>query len=564
MLVDARTFPDDHVIEADVCVVGGGPVGLVLARNLGEGFSICVLESGSDDHGPQSPLPGEATGEPFEPLEDGRARGQAGTASIWNSEITRDGWGARYGFLQASDFERREHVPYSGWPFDLAHLAPYYEQAAAACGLGSFEDDPKRWRVSPRATPLDLGDEVETRVVRYGPRSPFTEDYASWARAASHVTVCLGARALEIRSDESGRATMVDAASSPGRTFGARARIYVLAAGGIENPRLLLLSQRREQEGLGNGHDLVGRFFTDHPTAGYRLVLTSRETASRLAFYDTLVRNGDLAQGALGLTDATLLGEGLLNSGSIIAPAVDRQMKALESAGAFACALRSKSMPDRALDNLRRLGLGADAVATSAARLAIEKAPALEPLSRVWPTTRLLNTLGIGHISGWSRLPAAHLRYKAFGVYQMIELAPEPERRITLSSTRDEYGQPLPRLKWFVTERERDSMRRTQVILGKALARAGIGRLSGLEEAEVFPTAHHHLGTTRMHVDDKQGVLDEHGAVHGTSNLFVAGTSTFPTGGYINPTLTAVALTIRLAERIKSIARSLPEQPVDA
>jgi choline dehydrogenase-like flavoprotein len=564
MLADARTFPDGHVVEADVCIVGGGPVGLVLARELGEGFSICVLESGSDEDATQSALLGETTGEPFEPLEEGRARGQGGTASIWNSEIRRDEWGARYGLLQASDFERREHVPYSGWPFDLAHLAPYYERAAAACGLGPFEDDPKRWHVSRCATPLDLGDEIETRVVRYGPRSAFTDDYAAWARAAPHVTVCLGARALEIQSDDSGRATTVDAASSPGTTFGVRARIYVLAAGGIENPRLLLLSKGREPEGLGNRHDLVGRFFTDHPTAGYRLELASRETARRLAFYDTLVRNGDLAQGALGLTDATLVSEGLLNSGSIIAPEIVRQMQALESAGAFACALGSKSMPDDALENVRRLGLGLDAVATSAARLAIEKVPALEPVSRVWPTTRLLNTLGVGHISGWSRLPAAHLRYKAFGVFQVIELAPEPDRRITLSSTRDAFGQPLPRLHWFVTERERDSMLRTQEILGKAFARAGVGRLSSPEEPEVFPTAHHHLGTTRMHVDEKQGVLDEHGAVHGMSNLFVAGTSTFPTGGYINPTLTAIALTIRLAERIKSTARSLSEQPVDS
>jgi choline dehydrogenase-like flavoprotein len=564
MLADARAFSDGHVLEADVCIVGGGPVGLVLARELGEGFSICVLESGSDDQAPQSALPGEATGEPFEPLEDGRARGQAGTASIWNSEITRDGWGARYGLLQASDFERREHVPYSGWPFDLAHLVPYYDRAATVCGLGPFEDDPERWRVGARATPLDLGDEVETRVVRYGPRSVFTEDFTAWSRAAQHVTICLNARALEIRSDDSGRATSIDAAASPGRTFGVRARVYVLAAGGIENPRLLLLSKGREPEGLGNRHDLVGRFFTDHPTAGYRLALASRETARRLAFYDTLVRNDDIAQGALGLTDATLLREGVLNSGSIVAPEIDRQMQALASAGTIAGALGSRSMPDGALENLRRLGLGLDAVATSAARLAIEKAPVLEPVGRVWPTTRLLNTLGVGHISGWSRLPAAHLRYKAFAVFQMIELAPEPERRITLSSTRDEYGQPHPRLHWFITEQERDSMRRTQEILGKALARAGVGRLSGLEHPEVFPTAHHHLGTTRMHVDEKQGVLDEHSAVHGMSNLFVAGTSTFPTGGYINPTLTAVALTIRLAERIKSIARSLPEPPVEA
>lgn len=564
MLVDAGSFPDGHVLEADVCIVGAGPVGLVLSRELGEGFSILILESGSDDQAPENPpLLGETTGEPFEPLEEGRAAGPAGTASIWNSEITRDRWGARYGLLQPSDFERREHVPYSGWPFDRGHLDPYYERAATACGLGPFEDDPERWRVSRRATPLELGDEVETRVVRYGPRSAFTEEYAAWARAAPKVTICLNARALEIQSDDSGRATGIDGASSPGRTFGVRARIFVLAAGGIENARLLLVSQGQEPEGLGNRNDLVGRFFTDHPTAGYRLLLAGRETAKRLTFYDTLLRNGDVAQGALRLTDATLLSEGLLNSGSILAPAIDRQMQALESAGALAGALRSKSVPDDALENLRRVGLGLDAVATSAARRAIEKTAGLEPVGRVWPTTRLLNTLGIGHISGWSRLPAAHLRYKAFGVFQMIELAPDPDRRVTLSPTKDEFGQPLPRLHWFVTERERDSMRRTQEILGKAFARAGVGRLTGLEDPEVFPTAHHHLGTTRMSADEKHGVVDEHGVVHGMTNLFVAGTSTFPTGGYINPTLTAVALTIRLAERIKSVARELPERPVE-
>jgi choline dehydrogenase-like flavoprotein len=200
----------------------------------------------------------------------------------------------------------------------------------------------------------------------------------------------------------------------------------------------------------------------------------------------------------------------------------------------------------------------------------VEKAPALEATTRFWPTAGLLNTLDIGHISGWSLLPFAGRRFRSFGLYQMIEQAPEPERRITLSSRTDGFGQPLPHLHWFISERELESMRRTQQILAAAFARARIGRLMTTDALApqdnplqgIFPSAYHHLGTTRMHPDPRQGVVDEHCRLHGRSNVFLAGTSVFPTGGYVNPTLTAVALAVRLSDHVRAALQSLPERAV--
>ena len=217
-------------------------------------------------------------------------------------------------------------------------------------------------------------------------------------------------------------------------------------------------------------------------------------------------------------------------------------------------------MPPDALAHVRNAALGADVVAAEAYRRLLERVPALEPTTRLWPTTGLLDTLDTGHISGWSRLPFAGKRFKLFGLFQVMEQAPERERRITLSSRKDRFGQPLPRLHWFITEREQESMRRTQGLLGAAFARAGIGRLvttvdlAGEDDVMryVGPSAHHHLGTTRMHPDPEQGVVDENCRIHGTSNLYACGTSVFPTGGYINPTLTVVALATRLAGHIRT------------
>lgn len=567
MLVEAGTLDGGSTLEADVCVLGAGPVGLVLARELeAEGARVCVLECGPPDPGADTgvQLDGEVVGEEYVPLAASRAAGLAGTANVWTSEVARNTRGARYAPLQPIDFEARPEVPHGGWPFPRRHLEPYYDRAASICGIAPIAASTTAREEGSHPHALDCGGDVETRVVYYGRQSVFTEEYRSWVAASPTVKVYVRARALEVEGRPD-RPSTVLAASAPGRTFRVRARAITLALGGIENARLLLLSNRSAPRGLGNEHDLVGRYFMDHPTARCELVLASRRMARRLASYDTAHRDGLVSQGTLGLTEAALRREGLLNSGFILVPAVERMTRALQSAAWLRDHLRTRRPTRDAVARLRDVALGADAIATAAYRRLVETVPALEPTTRLWPTTRLLNTLDVGHVSGWSRLPFASLRFGTFGVFQMIEQAPEPERRITLSPRKDQFGQPLPRLHWFVGDRELDSMRRTQEIVGAELARAGVGRLVRTDELEaqggvhVFPSAYHHLGTTRMHVDPTKGVVDDQGRVHGTANVFVAGTSVFPTGGYINPTLTAVALALRLAEHLRRALRELPE-----
>jgi choline dehydrogenase-like flavoprotein len=145
----------------------------------------------------------------------------------------------------------------------------------------------------------------------------------------------------------------------------------------------------------------------------------------------------------------------------------------------------------------------------------------------------------------------------------MMEQVPNPESRVTLGSERDELGQNRVQLNWKITAQDIRSAIRTQEIIGAALEKAGLGRFFQELREEIPPIntegGYHHMGTTRMHIDPRQGVVDPDCRVHGIGNLFVAGPSVFPTGGYANPVLTIVALTVRLSDRVKGL---LAERPI--
>jgi choline dehydrogenase-like flavoprotein len=164
---------------------------------------------------------------------------------------------------------------------------------------------------------------------------------------------------------------------------------------------------------------------------------------------------------------------------------------------------------------------------------------------------------------GWSRLPANDRRFEVVDMVHQVEQAPDPNNRVTLGEQRDELGMPLARVSSQWSEVDLNSLRRNRRLLAEQLERAGIGRVidptaDGPPSLHQLGGMHHHMGTTRMHVDPARGVVDSNLRVHGVDNLFVAGSSVFPTAGYANPTLTLLALSIRLADHLRGRTLGAP------
>lgn len=559
MLIDARDLESGARFDADICIVGTGPAGLTLARELlGSGLRSVVLEGGSlecDDE-TQSLAGGETTGEPVHALDTTRARRFGGTSTLWDTRWDPETIGFRGAPLDPIDFEQREWVPHSGWPFDRAHLEPWYRRAHEAVGMGRYDYEPSSW-VSEDAPQLALsGGAFETGIWLFGAQRTLLSEWRERLERAADVKVVLNANVVELEtSDDGGTVTGVRAVCLPDKPLSVTARAYVTATGGIENARLLLLSNRVNASGLGNERGVVGRYFTEHQLvrAGY-LTPASPELLDRLALYDERHVRGMPVMGKLRVSEAGMRRERLLNMAIAMVPQhrLTHRFR-WDSMNAF-------SEVARDLAHLRRpAGLGAAVAEIArgwdfvAARIARKLTG--DRLFRYWgeDTPTLING------GGWSTLPDKAARFHFLDMFMHVEQAPHADNRVTLSDQRDRLGCRMARVHWEWRPVDIDSVTRTLKLLQGELAASGVGHLDIHEcngrPALMYAGMHHHMGTTRMHPDPGQGVVDEHCRVHGVSNLFMAGCSVFPTGGYINPTLTIMALATRLGDRLKQIVR---------
>ncbi|MDP8927172.1 MAG: GMC family oxidoreductase [Actinomycetota bacterium] len=520
MQFDSRALADGAQIDADVCIVGAGPAGIALARELiGQGPRVCVLESGDATplRSAQELNRGENSGYTYMRLHDARVRAFGGTSRHWPLS---DGWRSRP--LDAVDFEPRPAIPHSGWPFERAHLEGYYRRAQSICDLGPYGYGADAWERPATYPFLPLGTEVRTTMFHLG-RTTFERYHGELARAAN-VSLFLHAHVVDIATDGNPRTVdRVEAKRDDGRGFSVRARLFVLATGGIENARLLLLSDRTHRRGLGNDHDLVGRFFMEKLSTRSGFILpAASELVDRAKLYDSAVIDGHWVQAAARVDDDVIRREGLRNCVFYLLP----RTQVFTSEGLRSLATLKKVMDRR-------------------------------PLPR--DTLRHLRNV-VTNVDDLARLAAHFVTRSGEGVLVVrpqAEQAPDPASRVTLGSTKDRLGLRRARLAWRMTEEDRRSIRRSQEILDQALRGAGLGRmrmpLGDEDPPALFEGNSHHIGTTRMHVDPKQGVVDQHGKVHGLTNLFVAGSSVFPTEGCSNPTLTIVALSLRLADHVKKL-----------
>ncbi len=555
MLIDSRQLLANVIVESDVCIVGTGPAGMTLARELiGQDFRVCLLESGDVEFNQetQNLCIGETIGDDFKTLYETRHRQFGGLANEWGVDIGRQQTGLRHVPLDEIDFEQRPGVPYSGWPFPKAHLDPFYERAQTVCKLSNLMYEADVWEDagSPRL-PLDPG-VITTGVFQFSPKDAFIDEYRQEICNSPNITTYLNANVVEIETDEiAQQVNRVRVACLQGNQFWVTAKIFVLATGGIENARLLLMSNKVQKTGLGNQNDVVGRFFMDHPQVRSGLLTPiDRNIFNQTALYDLRTVHNVAVMGKFTVAEETLRREQLLNISVMMFPRIpdfhkqpellnDQEFKTpgKDSLKVLVAALRHRQFPPNLLKHLGTI------LGDIRGLLGYVQYLRIKPL---FPS----------HVrGGWSNLADKDQKFTTFEVFHQTEQAPHPDNRVTLSNKLDQLGCPQTQLHWYWADTDVASIRKSQAILAAEFARAGIGKLqvelNGNLPQMLHSSSHHHMGTTRMHDDPQQGVVDANCQVYGISNLFIAGSSVFPTGGYANPTLTIIALAIRLADRIK-------------
>lgn len=503
MLIDARKDIDQNLFEADICIIGAGPAGISIAKSFSNSpIRLCLLESGGleFDRDTQALYEGDNVGLDYFPLDATRLRYFGGTSNHW---------GGMCAPLWPIDFEDRDWVTLSGWPFDFKHIEPYYRSAQEICELGPFDYGVEQLEqlLSARRLPLDA-ERFFSFPIQYSPPTRFGERYRSELQAAPNVAVFLHTNAVRIDTNEaSSEVTGVQCRTISGTSFNVKGKLFVLAAGGIENPRILLLSNERQSVGLGNGADLVGRYFMEHPQ--WRVgVLIPEDPMIESTLYDWPRwhrENGIRANAFISPTPKLQRDERLL-SGMIA-------LNLRFAAGDDGLVVDGLNYLDRVGMALRRR----DLIDSSTYRSFFERDRALDH----------------------------------FDVIGQWEQTPNPRSRVKLSSKTDQFDQNQVELDWHIDRGDLEAMEKTLQLFGQAVGAAGIGRLKLDIETDDGPGGNHHMGTTRMHPDPTMGVVDEHCQVHGIQNLYIAGSSVFPTASSVNPTLTIVALALRLSETLK-------------
>ncbi len=503
-LLDARDLTEGQVIQGRVCIAGAGAAGITLARELAAGgVDVVLLEGGGLERNEdaQELYRGENSGDFDISLDGCRTRQLGGSTNCWT------GWCRR---LEPDDFALRSWLEGSGWPVAAAQMEPYYARAHQTVVIGANEFDADGMAERAGAPPLGLDPELARLIIyQYSAPVRFGSFYRNELESAATLNTYRNANVVNVALSDDGRSvTALDCSTLEGLRFSVRADHFVLSMGGIENARILLASDQQESAGVGNGNGLVGTCFMEHPHYYNRAILALPGDIDT-AFYTTRAK-------ALTFDDASPAGIEVEYQPAIVLPAAIRDTEQLVAMGATL----EQINPDKVLGD-------EEGIQPEQVRRFVRSMPSAMQLLR--------------------------LDIRA-------EQRPNPDSRITLSDELDPLGVPRVNVAWKVADEDIADVQRTLELWSAALARAQLGRLwmpnaeGGFSAGNVSGGCHH-MGTTRMSETAATGVVDGNSRVHGIDNLFVAGSSVFPTGGFANPTLTIVALAHRLADHLEGLVR---------
>jgi choline dehydrogenase-like flavoprotein len=522
VIIDGRQLPAGTAVEADLCIVGAGPAGISLATNYANqsGLKVALIESGGMefDAATQELAHSDVVGQEYFPMKETRLRVFGGSTLSW---------GGIGGEFTPLDFEERSWVPHSGWPFSKDDLQPYYKWAMKVAKM-----DPDTVDADPDDAPPAEG--TRWSNVLFSAPTRFGKVFRDEMEQSQSITVYLNSTVTKVElHPDGGHVDGLQLSCLNGNSYRVVAGTYVLAGGGIENARMLMISNDVATSGIGNEHDLLGRYFQEHPRLHDRYRLPQGTKALRRR-----------VQGAAGT---------LRFSRVMVTDETQRKEKLLNYFANLSFGYLGQDAPQ--FDALRRI--------VNASRKPWSDSPYYQDIgggpNRVrWQDVKtVLKRPDQAFISAVGAQFQPNMTRRWLEIQSSVEMLPRPENRIVLVNEKDAFGIPLVRLEWSLHADEERTYRRGLEIILREMERLepGISQ-NRIDDPDQWPNlalgTWHHIGTTRMHEDPKLGVVDADCKVHGVDNLYLAGSSVFPTGGVSAPTLTIVALSLRLYDHLKS------------
>jgi choline dehydrogenase-like flavoprotein len=507
MHIDARNMENNSLIEGDICIVGSGAAGISMALEwLNTPYKVILLEGGGFEY--EQPMQdlykGKTTGQRYYPLDSARLHYFGGTTGHWAGFCST---------FDPIDFKERDWVPHSGWPIKREDLDPYYARAHKNLDLGRYDYNVKHWQdKDPELVPLPLDDKVVyNKMWQFSPPTRFGTKYRDTILKAPNIHLYTYANVTDITANENASAIKeVTVKNLAGKNHTVRAKQFIIACCSIQNARLLLASNKQAPKGLGNQNDNVGRYFMEHLEIKSAEMWLTKPDALKLYQWNWGVKQrAELA----------------------ISEDLQRKYRILNG---------------------------------TASLMPLEIAKSQKPMIDLWSADTAKTNAIMREADKKDKTQKQFKSYKAFELFTRIEQAPNPNSRVTLDTEKDALGVPRAMLHWELTPLEKHSLRGIYKIIGEQMGISAAGRVRLMdylqdESDNTWPSftggGWHHMGTTRMSDDPKKGVVDANCKVHGIANLYMAGASCYATAAAPNPTLTLVALTIRLADHIKQKVR---------
>ena len=552
MISQADDVQGGSRLQADVCIVGAGPAGIALALALSEqGHSVLLLESGQlQAHAPTQALcEGEVADERLHsPPGKYRQRRLGGSTAIW---------GGRCMPFDPIDFETRSYIPHSGWPLSYDDLLPYYPRANSLAEAGRFIYDASD-ALAPEAGPMIAGFDssriLTNGLERFSCPTHFGDRYARRLEIAPNVQVLLGANCTAVRLQADGRAVReLEIRTLAGTHFRVTPNTTVLAMGGLETARLLLASQDVVPQGVGNQHDVVGRYYMCH-IAGNVGTLTVHGPVGNVRHGYEISPEGIYCRRRLSVAAHEQKRLGLANA--VARLHFPRITDPAHRNGVLSGLFLARKLIS--YEYGKRLNDGHSTGAGTYARHLLNVVA--DPLD----TTAFLTHWLARRSFAERKFPSVILRNRTnrFSLEIHGEQIPQAHSRVTLAGTVDALGMPRLRVDWRYSQTDIDSVRGTLDVMAEEFARSGKARLEynrqTLEDDLVRFGAYggHHIGTARMGNDVRTSVVNADCQVHSVHNLFVAGSAVFPTSSQANPTLTLIAMSLRLADMLSRRLRA--------